>query len=188
MAEFISALAGGNNAQLMVEVRGSTAGSTTLGLVAAARQTGGRVVCILPGPNELEVSRSELSNYSGCIEFVIGDPISLLTNGYKGADFVVVDCNINSHGAVLKAVQKREAQGLLFVGYNAQHRVPLGDKLGGHFLPIGEGLLVSKVAKNGVTGGGLSGKKSKWVVTVDKCTGEEHVFRVTCPQHKVIQA
>ncbi|MBD4782395.1 DUF1442 domain-containing protein, partial [Xanthomonas citri pv. citri] len=39
VAEFISAIAAGNNAQLMVVVGATTARSTTLGLVAAAEQT-----------------------------------------------------------------------------------------------------------------------------------------------------
>lgn len=192
VSEFISALAGGNNAQLMVEVCGSTAGPTTLGLVAAAQQTGGRVVCILPGSTELQASKSQLSRYIDQVEFVTGDPLSLLTNRFKSADFVTVDCNIKGHKAIFKSAQKGGIQskgGALVVGYNAQHLVPSHNELGGHFLPIGEGLLVSKVLKhNGIrncNGSELTRKRSKWVVKVDKCTGEEHVFRVTCPQQKV---
>lgn len=195
VAEFISALAGGNNAQLMVEVCGSKAGPTTLALVAAASQTGGRVVCILPGPKELEASKSELSRYLDRIEFVTGDPLTLLTNDYKGADFVTVDCDIDGHKTIFKTAQKGAAHteaGALVVGYNAQHMVPSWSGLGGHFLPIGEGLLVSKVPKNhhGLRdcGNSPNGKRSKWIVKVDKCTGEEHVFRVTSPQPKVIYA
>ncbi|XP_021756159.1 uncharacterized protein LOC110721329 [Chenopodium quinoa] len=194
VAEFISALAGGNNAQLMVEVCGSIAGPTTLGLVAAAQQTSGRVVCILPGSTELQASKSQLSRYLDHVEFVIGDPLDLLTNRFKSGDSVTVDCNIDGHEGIFKAAQKGRVQGkggALVVGYNAQHLVPSCNKLGGHFLPIGEGLLVSKVPKNhGIrdyNGNGLNTKRSKWIVKVDKCTGEEHVFRVTSPQ-KVIQA
>lgn len=79
-------------------------------------------------------------------------------------------------------------------------------------LPIGKGLLVTRFgdfgggnninnnnvvigsAKNrnyGASGGGL-GKfrsSSRWVVKVDNCTGEEHVFRVRLPHHdKVVPA
>ncbi|XP_021748641.1 uncharacterized protein LOC110714438 [Chenopodium quinoa] len=195
VAEFISALAGGNNAQFMVEVCGSIAGPTTLGLVAAAQQTGGRVVCILPGSTELQASKSQLSRYLDHVEFVIGDPLDLLTNQFKSADFVTIDCNIDGHEVIFKTAQKERIQGkggALVVGYNAQHLVPSCNELGGHFLPIGEGLLISKVPKNhGIrdyNGNGLNTKRSKWVVKVDKCTGEEHVFRVTSPQQKIIQA
>ncbi|KAK4350764.1 hypothetical protein RND71_030077 [Anisodus tanguticus] len=40
-AEFISALAAGNSAQIMVVACANVADSTTLALVAAAQQTGG---------------------------------------------------------------------------------------------------------------------------------------------------
>lgn len=189
VAEFISALAGGNNAQLMVEVCGSIAGPTTLALVAAAQQTGGRVACILPGLKEVQKSKSELSSYLDRVELVTGDLHTLLTNDYKGADFVIIDCNINNQDMIFKAVPKGGAQVL---GYNAQHIVPSWNELGGHFLPIGEGLLVTKVPKTpSVTGygNGPTEKRSKWIKKVDKCTGEEHVYRVvTCPQQRVIQA
>lgn len=191
MAEFISALAAGNNAQLMMEVCGSTAGATTVALVAAAHQTGGRVVCILPGPKDLEASKSELACYSDRIEFVVGDPLTLLTNVYKGVDFVAVDCNIDGHKEIYKETLKDGSHnegGALVVGYNAHWTVSTWNGLGGHFLPIGGGLLVSKVPKNHGGISGPNGKRSKWIVKVDKCTGEEHVFRVTCPQQKVIQA
>ncbi|KAK9758055.1 hypothetical protein RND81_01G203700 [Saponaria officinalis] len=181
VGEFISALAGGNNAKFMVEVCGSTSGPTTLGLVAAAQQTGGRVICILPGPNEVEISKSNMSRYLNRVEFVTGDPVTLLTSDYRTANFVAVDCNVDSHREIFKAVKKIRVTGEtgpFVVGYNAQKMVPLCGELGGHFLPIGEGLLVcDKVHKSH----GLSAKKSRWIVKVDKFTGEEHVFRVTCP-------
>ncbi|KAL7229575.1 hypothetical protein ACSBR2_008142 [Camellia fascicularis] len=44
IAEFISALAAGNNAQLMVVTCAGAADSTALALVAAVHQTGGRVI------------------------------------------------------------------------------------------------------------------------------------------------
>ncbi|KAL0317680.1 UNVERIFIED_CONTAM: hypothetical protein Sangu_2182300 [Sesamum angustifolium] len=48
-AEFISALVAGNNARLIVVACADAADSTALALVAAAHQTGGRVVCIVSG-------------------------------------------------------------------------------------------------------------------------------------------
>ncbi|GKE43871.1 putative S-adenosyl-L-methionine-dependent methyltransferase [Tanacetum coccineum] len=55
-----------------------------------------------------------------------------------------------------------------------------------HLLPIGEGLLLMRVAGKRDNGGAKSGsygggRRSRWVVKVDKCTGEEHVFRVRLP-------
>ena len=56
--ELISALAAGMNAQLIVEVS-SAPSATTIALAAAARQTCGRLVCILPAKaNFVENSHS----------------------------------------------------------------------------------------------------------------------------------
>lgn len=189
MAEFISALAGGNNAQLMVEVCRSKAGPTTLALAAAGHQTGGRVVCILPSIKEVQVSKFELSGHlNDDVEFVIGDPHILLINQYKDVDFLVVDCRINDQEVIFKTGQKN---GALVMGYNALHMVPSRKELG-HFLPIGEGLLVSinvpKTLSTRGYGTGSTRNRSKWIVKIDKCTGEEHVFRVICPQQRTIQA
>ncbi|KAF5207348.1 Peptidyl-trna hydrolase ict1 protein [Thalictrum thalictroides] len=67
VAEFVSALAAGNSAQLMVDVCSGIAGATTLAL------------------------------------FVIGNAESLLTNYYKGADFVLIDCKLDGHESVFRA-------------------------------------------------------------------------------------
>ncbi|KAL0299411.1 UNVERIFIED_CONTAM: hypothetical protein Sradi_6600900 [Sesamum radiatum] len=139
-AEFISALVAGNNARLIVVACADAADSTALALVAAAHQTGGRVVCIVSGANELQLSKETMSESADDIEFVIGNAENLVANG-------VVE----------------------LPGFDA------------HLLPIGDGLLVSRVAvkaENGRCGGGAGKIRSRWVVKVDKYTGEEHVFRV----------
>lgn len=178
MAEFISALAAGNNAKLMVIVCASIAGSTTLALVAAAHQTGGHVVCILSKLDELHASKNDLGSYANRVEFVIGDACTLLLDDYKEADFVLIDCDVSDHKEVFLAAQKgsKHEKKALIVGYNALHKGSYWwSELKTHFLPIGEGLLVTRMVANG--NGGQ--KRSRWVVAVDKCTGEEHVFRIT---------
>lgn len=171
----------------------SIAVSRTLALVAAARQTGGRVVCILSGViGDIDASKKSLGRYANCIEFVKGDAKKLLMGDYKGADFVLIDCNIDidGHKNVFRAAKESVMHGSgagVIVGYNA---LPKGSWRGykTHFLPIGEGLLVTRIGENSDVGGGQ--KRSRWVVTVDKCTGEEHVFRVTSSSspRKVIEA
>ncbi|OIT26878.1 hypothetical protein A4A49_57320 [Nicotiana attenuata] len=96
-AEFISALAAGNNVQLMVVAYANVADSTTLALVAAAQQTGGRVV--------------------------------------------------------------------------------------------GEGLLLTRIGAKAkkVTAQGME-NRGHWIVKVDKCIGEEHVYRVKSPRRRVVEA
>ncbi|GMY07753.1 S-adenosyl-L-methionine-dependent methyltransferase [Fagus crenata] len=184
VAEFISALAAGNNAQLMVVACAGAADSNTLALVAAAHQTGGRVVCILGGLEELQLSK-ELLGLDAChVEFVIGEAQNLVLTQYREADFVLIDCNLENHEGILKAVQVvRKQSCAVVVGYNAFCKGSWwssGSRT--QLLPIGEGLLVSRIA------GGCGIGKSHWVVKVDKFTGEEHVFRVRSPQRKQIAA
>lgn len=73
VSEFISALAAGNKAKLMVLACAGAADSTTLALVAAAHQTGGRVICILREFDKLNPSIEFLQHNAMHVEFVIGD-------------------------------------------------------------------------------------------------------------------
>ncbi|KAG9156915.1 hypothetical protein Leryth_015505 [Lithospermum erythrorhizon] len=181
-SEFISALAAGNNAQLIVMAcGGGQAESSIRALVAAANQTGGRVVCIFPGHQELHSSRKALGlSYTDSIEFVLGDATTLLLNEYKGADFVLVDCEMEDKKSVLVSARRSASKnGALVVGYNAIHCGPWFSNSNGmkvHFLPIGNGIMVSRIPP----------PKSHWIVEVDKCTGEEHVYRITSPRNKHI--
>ncbi|XP_047321122.1 uncharacterized protein LOC124925196 [Impatiens glandulifera] len=200
VAEFVSALAAGNNAQLMViACAASDSGcSAAAGLMAAAHQTGGRVVCIFRSENEsLDLSKHGL-NPVGRVEFVSGDAKALLMNEYKEADFIVVDCNLNEHEEMLNEARLRCARkkgAAIVLGYNALCRA--SRTCGGaetQLLPIGGGLLMTRITavaaaassqrqrdpRINVNGG--SRQKSNWVVKVDKCTGEEHVFRVRSPR------
>ncbi|KAJ1379487.1 hypothetical protein SESBI_46862 [Sesbania bispinosa] len=118
VAEFISALAAGNNAQLMVVACASAADSTTLALVAAAHQTGGQVVCIVPGHKELKASKNALGIAANQVQFMVGEAQELLSRG-------------------------RKQNGTVVVGYNAfSYRGSCGSKT--QLLPIGKGLLVTK--------------------------------------------
>lgn len=185
MAEFISALAAGNNAQLMVMVSARVTASTTLPLVAAAHQTGGQVTCILSTESDFIVSRNSLGPYADCVKFVVEDAKTLLLSDYKRADFVLIDCNIDDCEGVFRAAQEcgRNGRGLI-VGFNAFHRGPWRNDLKTHFLPIGEGLLVIRIGDKIDNGCGQR-KRSRWVTRVDECTGEEHVYRVTCAQQEI---
>ncbi|XVE64106.1 hypothetical protein DITRI_Ditri07aG0075100 [Diplodiscus trichospermus] len=189
VAEFVSALAAGNNAQLMVVACAGVANSTTLALVAAAHQTGGHVVCILPGIEELQLSKKILGNDACHVEFVVGEAQNLLLSLYTEADFVLIDCNLENHEGILRAVQAGgKRNGAVVVGYNAFSKGSWrssGAKT--QLLPIGEGLLVTRMVAKAKIDCGF-GKRSHWVVKVDKCTGEEHVFRVRFPQGKGIEA
>ncbi|KAL1558885.1 hypothetical protein AAHA92_09295 [Salvia divinorum] len=163
-AEFISALVAGTSARLMVVACAGAADCTTLALVAAAYQTGGQVVCILGGASELQVSRRALGESGADVKFVVGSAEILLTGEYSEADCVVVDCRITNCQRILESARSDA----LVLGYNAFCRGFEFDN-DAHLLPIGAGLLVRRRRTE---------KGGRWVVTVDKCTGEEHVFRV----------
>ncbi|KAK8710497.1 hypothetical protein V6N13_145817 [Hibiscus sabdariffa] len=185
VAEFMSAQAAGNNAQLMVLAYAGAADYTALALVAAAHQTGGRVVCILPGLEQIQLSKNILGYDSCHIEFVVGEARNLVSSKYSEADFVLIDCNLEDHEGILRAVQAcKKRNGAVVVGYNAFARGSWrssGSRT--QLLPIGGGLLVTRI-----TSPDALGKRSQWIVKVDKCTGEEHVFKVRFPQGKGIKA
>lgn len=165
----------------MVMACAGCAGSTTLALGAAAHQTGGRAVCILRGHKELTDSRKALGQYADSIELVTGDVHSLLLHNYQDADFVLIDCKMDDHKQLLQAAQRGLLhKDALLVGYNANHSGPWMADLKAHFLPIGEGLLYTRVAEVDKFHDG--GKKSRWVVKIDKFTGEEHAYRVISPK------
>ncbi|XP_068669597.1 uncharacterized protein [Aristolochia californica] len=190
VSEFISALAAGNSAQLMVEACDGAAGATTLALVAAARETGGRLVCILPGLHELQQSKEALGDEASEVEFVVGDASTLLLSDYQGADFVLIDCDLDGHEEILEAAQLgRKQEGVVVVGYNAFHSGKWQTSWKSVLLPIGDGLQVVTIkAAARKTNGHGGARRSRWVVRVDTCTGEEHVYRVTNPYLRELEA
>ncbi|CAL5185035.1 unnamed protein product [Lathyrus oleraceus] len=187
VAEFISALAAGNNAQLMVVACAAAADSTTLALIAAANQTNGNVICIVPNNEDLIASKNFLGLAANQVKFMIGkeaQEIDVLNN----ADFVVIDCNLVNHEEIVKLVQIGDGykqNGIVVVGYNAFGCKASWRSCGSktQLLPIGEGLLVTRFGENTCIshkyGSGMrKSVRSRWIVKVDKCTGEEHVYRV----------
>ncbi|KAL8552588.1 hypothetical protein ACS0TY_001322 [Phlomoides rotata] len=164
-AEFISALVAGTNARLMVVACAGAADFAVLALVAAAHQTGGEVVCIVGGPHQVQLSKESLGESGGQVKFVIGNAEDVVRSDYREADCVVVDCRISNSEGILRSAK---GNGGMVLGYNALQLQGVVDFDDAHFLPIGEGLLVSRKRW-----------RRRWVVKVDKFTGEEHVFRVT---------
>ncbi|MED6109705.1 hypothetical protein PIB30_036068 [Stylosanthes scabra] len=205
VAEFISALAAGNNAQTMVVACAGAAGSTALALVAAANQTGGRVICIVNSHQNLIASKTSLGIAAQRVQFIVRELSQevMVKHTFDSADFLLIDCNLDSHQEILKKVVHGGNNNgtVVVVGYNAfscKGSCWFGSR-NTQLLPIGEGLLVTKfgTGSNKYGGGGsrsmmmnrVNSNKSRWVVKVDKCTGEEHVFRVRFPpQGKVIHA
>jgi predicted O-methyltransferase YrrM len=203
-SEFVSALAAGMRSKLIVEVTSGVSPST-IALAAAARQTGGRLVCILPEPVLLESKRviKDLG-LKDLVEFRTGDPSELLHN-YENIDFSLVDCKNDDYTRFLKCLDVNPKRSVVvannLVGEKKGlqgHLRGMKDKVVVRSLknPIGKGMEVTMIGKkeeidkkNWVGGGARSGMairsasmkgtcKSKWVVKVDEESGEEHIFRV----------
>ncbi|XP_019155394.1 PREDICTED: uncharacterized protein LOC109152261 [Ipomoea nil] len=99
--ELISALAAGNRAKLMVEVASGGPTPFTVALAVAAKQTGGRVVCILPPSSSAHRSDAEDlipdEGLRDAIEFVEGNPGEVVKK-YKRVEFLVVDAAVVAVG------------------------------------------------------------------------------------------
>lgn len=213
VAEFISALAAGNNAKkIAVACAGAANADILVALIAAVNQTRGQVVCVLRGIEELIISKKMLEpSEIHQINFVVGESNddTLINDHFGEADFVLVDCNLENHQEIVRKIvnhrEENERNGggsgvAVVVGYNAFSRGSwrFSDGRRTQFLPIGEGLLVTRVNDNGNYNQKMMMnknnhhhhhdhvRKSHWVVKVDKCTGEEHVFRVRVPRGEAI--
>ncbi|KAM1140849.1 hypothetical protein FF1_040849 [Malus domestica] len=191
--EFVLALAAGMNAKLIVEVT-STVSPSTIALGAAAKQTGGKLVCILPEP-VLDESKKVIrdTGLKDSVEFKIGNPSELLSN-YENIDFSLVDCKNDEYTRLLKLLDVNPRKSVVVANNLVGERKGLEGHLGvrGKRVPerstknsIGKGMEVTMIGKNTEVGKGnwrggskrRSGK-SKWIVKVDKQSGEEHIFRV----------
>ncbi|KAJ4897440.1 hypothetical protein Rs2_24234 [Raphanus sativus] len=210
VAEFISAIAAGNNARkITVACAGAANAEILAALIAAANQTRGQVVCVLSGIEELLISKKMLEpSEIHHIQFVVGESNdnTLINDHFGEADFVLVDCNLENHQSIVRKIVNHHEENArtggrsgvaVVVGYNAFSRGSwrFSDGRKTQFLPIGEGLLVTRVNDNGSYNQKTMNKnndhrhhhhnyvrKSHWIVKVDKCTGEEHVFRVRAPR------
>ncbi|XP_006279685.2 uncharacterized protein LOC17874699 [Capsella rubella] len=202
VAEFISALAAGNSARkIAVACAGAANADILVALIAAANQTRGQVVCVLRGIEELIISKKMLEpSELHQIQFVVGESNddTLVNDHFGEADFVLVDCNLENHQEIVKKILNHHEENTrtggvaVVVGYNAFSRGSwrFSDGRKTQFLPIGEGLLVTRVNDNQKMMRNNNHRehvrKSRWVVKVDKCTGEEHVFRVRVPRGEAI--
>lgn len=194
--EFISALAAGMKAKLIVEITSGVSPST-IALAAAARQTGGRLVCILP-ERVLDESTEVIkdSGLRDMVEFKTGDPYELLPS-YEKIDFSFVDCQTENYSRLVNVLDVNPRRSVIV----ANHLVGGREGLGGHVKglkdkvevrSIGEDMEVTMIGRSDGTGqkrdcgergeGGAPERsrlaKCKWVVKVDEESGEEHFFRI----------
>ncbi|GLT79773.1 hypothetical protein SLA2020_512490 [Shorea laevis] len=204
--EFISALAAGMKAELIVEIA-SCVSPSTIALATAARLTGARFVCILPETVLAEAKKViKDSGLKDIVEFTTGDPFEILQN-YENIDFCLVDCKDDNYRKLLKLLDVNERKAMVV----ANNLVAAKEGVGGHLrgmkdkatvrslkCPIGRGMEITTIARSNKTGrrnlgdgqshSGAeregtsmkksSGGKSKWIFRTDEESGEEHIFRV----------
>ncbi|KAL1333629.1 hypothetical protein HN51_062481 [Arachis hypogaea] len=192
VAELVSAMAAGWNAQLIVETW-SQGGliPTSIGLAIASRHTGGRHVCIVPDETSgLEYGERMSDAGVRRPETLVGE-VEEVMEGLEGIDFLVVDSRRGDFARVLR-LAKLSAQGAVMVRKNANASSSSSkptfkwrgvvDEGGSRrrvvrsvFLPVGKGLDIAHVSGVGGGRGGADGKR--WIKHVDRRSGDVHVIR-----------
>ncbi|XP_021686794.2 uncharacterized protein LOC110669432 [Hevea brasiliensis] len=152
--EFVSALAAGKQARLMMEITTQGITPLTLSLAVAAKQTGGKLICILPhDQHDFKKCRNHLQDLENVIEFVHGNPFQEAMQ-YKKIDFLVLDGKLEGHLKLLEMVDLNPT-GCIIVGHNlqyAEYGVSFGQVLNGKkgvdqcvTLPIGEEMELTRI-------------------------------------------
>ncbi|KAJ1416043.1 hypothetical protein SESBI_17562 [Sesbania bispinosa] len=197
VAEMVSAMAAGWNAQLIVETwsHGGVI-PTSEGLAIASHHTGGRHVCIVPD----ERSRSEYAKSMGeagmSPEIMVGEPEEVM-DGLVGIDFLVVDSRRRDFSRVLR-LAKLSGKGAVLICKNANVISKMGSSgfiwrsvlaqgsrrlVRSVFLPVGKGLHMAHVSGTGgddsvtVSPLKVKGHAKRWIKHVDQRSGDVHFIR-----------
>ncbi|CAH9102614.1 unnamed protein product [Cuscuta epithymum] len=180
VAELVSAMAAGWDAQLIVETwskGGVTA--TSVGLGVASHYAGGRHVCVVPDHESREEYAEAMHSAGVRPEIIVGQPEEAMER-LAGIDFLVVDCRRTEFSRILR-VAKLGHRGAVLICKNASSRVVSDFRwrsvLDGKtrivrsvLLPVGKGLDIAHVGAT--VGGGR-----KWIKHFDEESGEEFLFR-----------
>ncbi|KAK7389807.1 hypothetical protein VNO78_25101 [Psophocarpus tetragonolobus] len=194
--EFVSALAAGMKANLIVEAT-THVSLSTIALAAATRQTGGKMVCIVP-ECVLEESK-EVINSSGLkeqVEFRTEDPSKLLPF-YENIDFFLVDCKDENYTRLLNLVDVNLTRSIVVtknlhsdgdkkgLAWNLRGK---DEKLEVRSIKhtLGNDMEITRISKNDETKERVRVKgdynkkrrKSSWIAKFDEESGEEHIYRV----------
>lgn len=130
--ELLSALAAGNQARIILDIsisqrRGVT--PSTLALAVAAKQTGGKLICIRPTLQSLYgldhfIDHDHTNcDANGVTELRIGDPCELIKD-VRNVDFAVIDCS-DFDSSRLRLLSERlhlNPRGAIIIANNIFHR------------------------------------------------------------------
>ncbi|XP_015577362.1 uncharacterized protein LOC8263525 [Ricinus communis] len=174
--EFISAIAAGMKAKLIVEVTYGLSPST-VALATAARHSGGRLVCILPEPVLAEAKKViKDSGLKDLVEFRTGDPCQLLPD-YENIDFSLVDCKNDEYTRLLKLIDVNPTRSVVVANNLVGGKKGLGGQIISRGVmkdkdelvvrstkhPVGKGMEVTMIGKSNAivkrnrAGGGRGG-------------------------------
>ncbi|KAG9151555.1 hypothetical protein Leryth_026367 [Lithospermum erythrorhizon] len=195
VAEFISAMAAGWNAQLIVETwsRGGSI-ETSVGLAIARNHTGARHICLVTDEESRIQYEQALENSRVCPgETIIikpDDDEEAAMEGLKGVDFLVVDSSRGNEFERIFRVAKLGNRGAVLMCKNANSRDPdsgfrwknvVAGKsriVRSMILPVGKGLDIAHVGATPAGGRSMLGKPGRrWINFFDHQSGEEYVFR-----------
>lgn len=185
-AEFLSAMAGGWKAKLIVEARSDNTSSVTImssiGLTIAANHTGGRHVCILPDERSRKDYISALMATSDGVrslpEVMVGDSEVLLEK-LTGIDFVVVDGQRKDVSKIFSLAKLSDLGGVLVCRNTSQRAfskfrwsrvLDAEDRVVVRSLSVPNGLDFAYVAAH-------TSSNSCWITHIDQQSGEEHIYR-----------
>ncbi|RWW83309.1 hypothetical protein BHE74_00008191 [Ensete ventricosum] len=170
--EYISALAAGNQARSMVDIESGGMSPSILALAAAARQTGGRLVCLRHEQAHLEALRRQIEslNLEDVVECKRGEPLESIRQ-LESVDFAVVDHRLEFCRELVSAIDVNP-RGSVVVVSNLFHGRRATASYGqlvkeravakSVVLPFGEGMEVTRVGragKHGCHGGRRVGRK-----------------------------
>ncbi|KAG1328213.1 hypothetical protein COCNU_01G021470 [Cocos nucifera] len=159
--DFISALAAGNQARLPVDVESGGFSPCTLALAAAARHTGGCLVCVRHEQEEVDDSRSQIERFDlgDAVEFELGKPSEVISQ-FKNIDFGLIDHMVEDCMEIFLAMDMNLGGSVVVVSnlFHGRRRVgaSYGQLVRGRegtksvLLPIGEGMEVTRIRKDGM--------------------------------------
>lgn len=160
--EFISALAAGKRARLMLQITSEGVTPLTVSLAVAAKQSGGRlIVCINKDDDHTEKIGKTLLVENGLdnvIEYVYDTDPCRMVKHFKNVDFAAVDCKFKDYLKLLK-VMSLNPNGSIVVVNNIGMTVNGGPILDQVFkekkgfkyvtLPLGEGMEFTRFRSKG---------------------------------------
>ncbi|WOG92140.1 hypothetical protein DCAR_0311400 [Daucus carota subsp. sativus] len=173
--EFVSALAAGRQAKLIVEITTQGVTPLTLALAVAATQTRGHLICIVPHDKTKNTISNHLKQHMDLekvARIVIGDPCEVIKQ-YKNIDFAVIDGKYEDHLRLFEIIDMKQ-KGSVVVVNSKVCRKSFGEVVKGKrgsvesvvSFPFGEGMELTRMGSSNSCGGRScrSGKSRRFYV------------------------